>query len=321
MEPLRSVPAAMGSVKNTGRPKMQSSSANGDSRIVHREYLTDVTMATVFTATTYPINPGYSTTFPWLSQVAQRYESYRFSALRFCFETATSSTETGTVMLVPDYDSLDSAPVNKTQALAYRSSARAQPWLSFCQSSLKEDISKRQSYYVRTGSIPANADSRLYDVGNMFLCVQGSSTNVVGELWVEYDVTLMTPQIEGSALSGRVTSGGGGVTAATIFGNTPVITGTVDISVAGNTIKFNQAFQGLLYIRVHGVGLTGLTISGTAELILPPAVVLINGAADTMNLGQTFRADPGETVILNATTSTSITIANVRIGNYSYSLQ
>ncbi len=311
---VRSVPAAMGAMKITGRPRAISG-PNGDCRIIHREYLGDVSMAASFTSTKYPINPGLGQSFPWLSQVANRFESYRFRRLRYCFETSCSSTQTGAVLLVPDYDALDSAPVSKVQALSYRNSARAQAWLSFCQDSANEDLNKQKSYFVRQGSVPSGADTRLYDVGNLFLCVQGSDTNTVGEFWVEYDVDLMTPQNSNEYLSVNITSAGS-VSKTSYFGTAPTSVGSLQFSASGNTLTFNQAYEGLLVILVQGTGLAAPTITGTASS--QAASGLANAAGTSFIEFASVRAQPGQTLILDFSASTTVTSASSRLGQYTY---
>jgi hypothetical protein len=50
--------------------------------------------------------------------------------------------------------------------------------------------------YVRDGPVPANADARLYDLGQVYVAVDGiqgtaGTTVTLGELWVSYDIILM----------------------------------------------------------------------------------------------------------------------------------
>jgi len=317
--PVRSVPAAMGSMKVSGRPKIQSVGALGDSRIIHREYLGDVSMAASFTSTKYAINAGLGRTFPWLSTVAQRFESYRFNKLRFCFETSCSSTQTGTVLLIPDYDAQDSAPVNKVQALSYRNSARAQAWLSFCQESSQEDLNKQKSYFVRQGSNPSGTDIRLYDVGNLFLCVQGADTNTVGELWVEYDVHLMTPQNSDEFVSALIT-GVTSISKTVPFGTAPTEVGSLDVTIGTTTLTFNQAYEGLIFATVTGTGLTALaaTIS-TGSSVTNQSVFVPLGAGTVGYAGFIVRVNPGAVLTFDAATgNTTVTGFNLRIGMYTY---
>jgi hypothetical protein len=98
-------PVSYGNIQKIGKPRITTSS-NGDTRIVHKEYLGEVTGQTAFTSTTYRIQPGSFKTFPWLAAVANRYEKYRFNRLRFCYETDCATTVAGTVMLIPDLPGL-----------------------------------------------------------------------------------------------------------------------------------------------------------------------------------------------------------------------
>ncbi len=174
---------------------------NGDCEIVMREYIADIIAASTganFNLTQFAINPGQASMFPWLSKIAQNFESYKFKKLKFCYETEAPSSLGGTLVMAVDYDASDVAPANKQQALAYRGSVRSAPWTPCCHTSVGEDLSKQKSYFVRPGSVPANSDIKLYDVGNLNVITQGISTNsaTCGELYVEYAVKLMTPLYE-----------------------------------------------------------------------------------------------------------------------------
>jgi len=67
--------------------------SNGDANqgsinVRHREFVTDVPAANASIFSLFinsPINPGNGALFPWLSQIAIRYESYRFKNLRFVY--------------------------------------------------------------------------------------------------------------------------------------------------------------------------------------------------------------------------------------------
>ena len=80
--------------------------------------------------------------------------------------------------------------------MSYRSAVRSPPWADSSLVAAGEDISKRKSYYVRSGSAPSGTDVKLYDTANVFVCTQGqANTNAIGELYVDYEVILMTPQL------------------------------------------------------------------------------------------------------------------------------
>lgn len=209
-EPIVRAPVAQSRIKTTPAPRVERSKNNGDVVIRHREFIGDIPGSVAFAVNTYPVNPGLSSTFPWLSQQASQYESYRFLRLNFEFQTMSSTATPGTVMAAVDYDPADSAPVSKTQLAAYRKFVRSAPWQDFGNHSLKEDLSKRKSYFIRRGTLTANQDVQLYDTGNLFLATQGQADNsAVGELYVDYEVQLMTPQLgdiaTGSSLSSQFT--------------------------------------------------------------------------------------------------------------------
>jgi len=57
-------------------------SANESVRFRHREYITDISMAgPTFTVNTYPVNPGWAGTFPFLSAIAANFQEYSFKGL------------------------------------------------------------------------------------------------------------------------------------------------------------------------------------------------------------------------------------------------
>jgi len=207
MRDLRDVqaPVAKSRIVLTRKPNMVTL-PNGDSRIVHREYIADVIAngvgpPTTFDVNAYAINPGQAATFPWLSRIASNYESYKFRQLRFIYSTEASSSLGGSVILAVDYDAKDPAPTDKKTAMSYRSSVRTAPWSACEHSSLAEDLSKSKSSYVRIGAQPAGTDIKTYDVGNLFVASQNITTPgaTLGELYVEYDVLLMTPVYESAA--------------------------------------------------------------------------------------------------------------------------
>jgi hypothetical protein len=207
---MRTAPIAMSKTIKTGVPKM-TTLRNGDCRIVHREYIQDIVAASTganFNNTQVSINPGQASFVPWLSKIAQNFESYRFSKLKFDYETEAPSSLGGTLVLAVDYDASDAAPLTKQQALAYRGSVRSAPWTPCQHRSVKEDLEKQKSYFVRPGAQPANTDIRLWDVGVLNVATQGITVNsgTCGELYVEYDVLLMTPIYESLPASSTVTS-------------------------------------------------------------------------------------------------------------------
>lgn len=288
--PRRSVAVATTMTTRTRGPKVVTL-RNGDTRVQHREYITDVTAgsgaASPFNLQSYPVNPGQSTVFPWLSKLAHNFESYRFRKLRFIYETEAPSSLGGSLILAVDYDASDSPPINKQQALAYRESVRSAPWTECCHTSLVEDLSKLKSHYVRAGVQPTNTDIKTYDVGNLFVITQGVTTSgaVCGELYVEYDVELLTPIYESvfaqtsTVLASAPASGapfdplsivlGGLVSSVTLS------SGTSLFSLAG--LQPGQEIS--VNVALVGTGISSITVAAPVGLTLKTNILVVNTGA------------------------------------------
>lgn len=188
-------PSAIAQKRKNNPPSIRYS-PNGSCYIKHREYLYDVYGTTDFATNKTHINAGLYSSFPWLSAIANRFESYLFHTLKYEFCTESPTNEVGTVLLTVDFDPLDAAPVNKTQALAYAGAVRSPPWADCCYIASKKDLKKRTSYFTRE-KVSETADLTTKDVGNLYVCTQAQANNrVLGEIWVDYEVELMTPQIQ-----------------------------------------------------------------------------------------------------------------------------
>lgn len=307
-------PVAMTRVVRSSGPIIKRSQRNGDVTVTHREYLRDINGSVAYAVNTIAINPGLQVSFPWLSSMAVLFESYVFDKLEFEFQTEAPTSATGTVMAAVDYDAGDPAPISKLQLATYRRYVRSAPWNSFVQSSMAEDIHKRKSYYVRNGTLPANRDIVLYDVGNLYLATERQAdTSVVGELYVSYTVRLMTPQLNdpavGSALSSRYAWVGATVT--TNAGSKAPLIPSGD-SASNFTLTATAAYAGLLALTgVAGAGLTGYSTSGST--------CLVQGAQQTATATQiTYTAQvnflPGQ--VFSAVPNVPQTQGNIQVGQY-----
>lgn len=317
----KSAPIAQGISVRTQRPKMKTL-PNGDCLITHREYIQDVVAGTgtpsVFSNTTIPINPGQRGTFQWLSRVAVNYESYNFEKLDFVYQTEAPTTLGGTLVLAVIYDATEPAAATKQQAMAYRSAIRSAPWFECKHVSRSEDLHKSKSSYVRPGSQPANTDLKTYDIGYLNLITQGVTTasSVLGELYVEYTVRLMTPVFEDAsflALGGTIT-GANTQTAPNPLGIAPTLgAGTTGVTVdALSNITFQFAGTYLLDILYTGTVITTDAITPSAGINAPNRwrVVLASG----LNMGSSYQIkvnQPGSIAL--AVTATTITAASVHI--------
>lgn len=307
-------PIAMSRLVKVNNPKSVYMK-NGNARIVHREYLQEVLSSDIFRVVGLGINPGLPGTFPWLCQIAARYESYRFKSLKFEFYTESSTTSSGTIALGIDYDASDPPPVSKSQLMAYQSTVRSPVWASCIHNSTKQNLSKRSDYFVRTGTILSNNDIKLYDVGNLFVVTQGQSgdEHSVGELWVEYDVELMTPQLNSTDIQSLILHGQTALTAAKLLGTDPTPHGQLQYTYdnATGTITFNQNFEG--YVTFYAVGtnfVANIIYTGSLE---HHAVIHDYWAATEAYRIDEIRALVGQTMKYHLTSATSVTSSRVVI--------
>jgi hypothetical protein len=300
-----SAPINKGRVVRQNKPRT-TPMPNGDILVRHREFVVDASSAAAFTAVQLELNPGLPGSFPWLSTLARSYESYRFDKLSIMFETSSPTTSSGKQLLAIDYDSSDAAPTTKQQAMAYRSSVSCPVWSDCEHISLPEDLNKRKSYFVRAGDLAANQDVKLYDVGNLFICSQGGAGVTSGEIYIDYEVRLMTPQLGkvgvGQSIYGLYTGSANSAPFASKSGNLPatVVSGGTTTSVS--TWTFTQPWEGYVSVNVVGTTLAGIAPTGTGtELEL----------ADVINSGTTNEVaiysvvvSAGETFILTISNAT-----------------
>lgn len=197
-------------------PKITS---KGNSIVVtHFERVATITGSVQTATTTFAVNPGLVSSFPWLAAIARRYETYSFSALQYEYKSKCSTLVAGNVVIAPDYDPLDTPPVNSTQAESLQDARNTQPWRDVIMKCDAANLHKQKSFYTRAGGIPAGASLINYDPCNVSVLTEGQADGaVIGILYARYTVTLTTPQF-GSEVETLL----GGTLKTT---GTPVVTG------------------------------------------------------------------------------------------------
>jgi len=172
--------------------------------ISHREFISDVKSSINFANTEYRINPAISTSFPWLSAIADNYEEYVIQGMVFEYKTtsatAIGSTNTalGTVILATRYNSLSAEFMAKQQMEATQfsqSSVPSQSVLHAIECDPAQTPSNGRLYMFNPNDI--NGDRRLYDLGRFNIATVGmQEANVtIGELWVSYKICLLKPKL------------------------------------------------------------------------------------------------------------------------------
>lgn len=167
-------------------------------RIKHREFIQDIeTDGSNFTAVPMEVNPGLSDTFPWLSIIAGCFETYRFNSLTFEYIPTCSTSTDGGIALCPDYDAADDGTsVTKQHLFTFEDSARGNLWAKTIMKCSTGNLHKMKQHFIRNGALDNNLDIKTYDVLKLYIGTSSVSTQVCGELWVNYDITLITPQLQ-----------------------------------------------------------------------------------------------------------------------------
>jgi hypothetical protein len=231
--------------------------------VKHRELVTNISgtsSAAFVLANTFALNPGIQATFPWLSTMAQNWETYRFRKLRFCYYTRTGSTTVGSVVFCPDYDAADAAPANESLASTFKDVQEDVPWKDIITPLSPIPLDQPQSRkYIRTGALAANLDIKTYDAGNLFVfTVDSAAAAAWGKLWVEYEVDLFTPQSQSSIPVG--VAGGSFVKGGSATGANPL--GTAPSSNAANAFIAIDGSSDISFQKT-GTYLIGYDIAGT----------------------------------------------------------
>lgn len=316
-----------------GRRPSFSNKGSADGRIVvrHREYFADLNGSIAFACTSFPINPGMALLFPWLNRMAANYESYHFNRLEFHYKTAASTTSVGSVIMSVDYDPADAAPSTLQQVYQNWGSTDCQVWESDkvfrCD---RADMDKMKQRFIRSVPLAANLDIKTYDVGNFNICTVGEvDTSVIGRLWVDYEVELITPQGKDNVLAyySHMYSGGGGISRTIPFGLAPVLLGNPPNGTAPNNlgIPFLIAGEYLLSVTMTGTAVAANPITGFVATNLSTALASTIGTAGTSGawiykinvLDVSF---PNRYFLLDFTPAcATLTSCNIYITEYDYS--
>lgn len=276
------------SVSNAGASVISSS---GSIRVKHREYIADVFGMPdgSFSIVSYAINPGNFKAFPWLATIAARFDRYVVHRMHFMFMPSSAMTTVGSVLLAADMDASDPVPINKVVLMSMKNSTRCAPW-GKADMILPVDTIPR---YTRQASVPAGTDVKTYDIANFFIATNGLSSNVsLGELYVEYDISLMIPHLLPNITSFNIQPSGtfqGNI--SDLWRGTDLIRGSLNCGPVTTTGSAGQIYMALPpgsilfyeYIVNASAGASAIQVTipsiGNQIINLGSAVSSVQGAA------------------------------------------
>lgn len=295
-------------------PEIVNSSHAGGVILRHREFIGDVLATEAFTTESYDINPGLVGSFPWLSQIASSYELYRMRGLVYEFKsmasdavlsTATSSA-LGTVVMATQYNSLNSPFTSKIQMENHEFANSNKPSCSFFHPvECKRSLIPTSELYTRDGSVPDNADQRLYDLGKFTIATVGqqAASGVIGELWATYEVELYQQKYSSPFTIRSAHVRNATCTAAAWLGAAHdfVQGSSLDISLTSNVISFPTSVKDGTYLLV----LSYVAAGGAAQFVHPS---LLQGPDSSYgdfliawnNASQGFASAPTDGVLTSA---------------------
>nr|QKV51260.1 putative capsid protein [Crucivirus sp.] len=274
-------------------PEFRNTGSSRCTMIRHREFIGDVvggalvSSASAFTINTLPVQPGNSTTFPWLSKIAQNYEQYRFHGLLFEFKTTSGNTSTtpmlGTLIMASQYSSLSPIFSNKQEMENYEFAGSTVPSRNLIHP-LECDPKQTQCngiFNVQSSSNAYGGDKRLYDLADFSIATIGlpQASEVVGELWVTYDICLMKPRLNASGGSNADHWYGTGIgvnNSTNWLGTDFQLTINSDAFTSSDNVSkifFNKNFYGI-------VSVTYAVISATTTTPVCPGITGTNGITD-----------------------------------------
>lgn len=190
-----SMPIVKQASYGTGAPQF-----NGGRPFVvrHREYLQQIINVTTFTgAGRYIIQPGLVDNFPWLSQIAQSFEQYRFKKLKYIYRNRCTTTTNGAIYMAVQYDPSDPEFASIDDIMDYAGARSEVVWRDWSYDAMLKRGSILSKYFVRTDSLPSGLDPQTFDMGLFTICAvstSGSAGVITGDLLVEYEVEFMNPK-------------------------------------------------------------------------------------------------------------------------------
>lgn len=279
-------------LSGNGVPSMHKSGRGV--RISHREFLGDITGSAAFTSREYVINPGSAQTFPWLSNIAAMFQSYKVHGLIFEFNSTSAdalnsvNTALGTVVMATQYNVALPLFTSKAEMEQYEYTVAGRPSKNLIHTvECDPSLQVMEHLYTRTGSLPVGQDYQFYDWGKFqFATVGMQAASTIGELWVSYDIEFLKP---------RITSGGAwpgdfayiyngpydannrlGVLQRTKVGNLPV---TIVATGSGfDTIRFDPSLSaGKYLVTLYWEGSSAAAVAGVTTTF-SNCVAVANGS-------------------------------------------
>lgn len=265
-----SAPAAQSKVVTVRGPQMKGT-PEGRIIIKHREFVDEFFQpAGLLIKTSFEVNPVNKFVFPWLSKVAKAFDNFKFRKFNVEWITSCPTSASGQYLLAYDPSPKPIADIS-IRKLGGQTGAKEMPvWANRSIKATQDQLNSLPRYYIGHNFEKGTT----YNAGHFYLVHSSSqpADNLVGSMWVDYEVELYNPTAEAAeCVGGRVS----------IVGSGDAMSGAVTFT-SGTNYKFKYmlgAFQGPKlppgqYLVKWTVSITG---GGTCTS-LTPAMHSVDGA-------------------------------------------
>nr|WPR18183.1 MAG: capsid protein [Chemarfal virus 43] len=178
------------------------------STIYHREFIRSIVVPsapTAFVNISERLAVDNADVFPWLARLAARYQRYKVKGMVFQYRsTSTDFNNSGTVAIAVNYNATEGPYTSAPAILNSQYACSAKPSVSFYAPVECDPRSHPDGYYIRHESeVKSNTDFRMSSVGILNVATNGLSLpsgTILGELWVTYEVELISPYLGNDAI-------------------------------------------------------------------------------------------------------------------------
>jgi hypothetical protein len=217
--------------------------------IRHKEFVREIKGSTAFNNEfSLILQPGNGDCFPWLSRIASHFQQYKWKGVIFHYVPTSghainsSNPAIGSVMMQTSYRATDTAPTTKAELLNEYWASEGAPDQSFVHP-IECDPKENPFaiHYTRTGDPPAGDTRMMYDLGVTYIATNGmpATGNVVGDLWVTYEVELYKPIVTSNVtgdLDSLLLQNDTAPIPASLFGAATVVTGNLPMFMSTSNV-------------------------------------------------------------------------------------
>jgi len=231
-------------------------------RIVHHEFVEDVSSSVAFSTRTYPLNPGLFM-YRWLSRVAGPFQKYRLNSWCYYFKStaasALNSTNTafGFIGGAVEYNVYANTPNTKSDLLSIAGARDGKPAEdNIFPVECNPQMTQNRVYYVRDSEV--SDDMAKYDHCKFILGTGGSqAVAVIGELHIAYDITLMSPDPSQDPSTSYFRASATNVSGTTSKAGALLDIGQPFVYVSANGLGVSYDSSDPAYTRIKFTGRTG----------------------------------------------------------------